>query len=57
MHYFPIGATGTQENAASARGLLVQNHEAITPVFLHVERPDDQRHGRGRGAHRRPTRC
>ena len=26
-------------HAASARGLLVQNHEAITPVFLHVNGP------------------
>jgi hypothetical protein len=39
MHYFGIGATGTQPNAASARGLLVQNHEAITPIFLHVNGP------------------
>ncbi|HET9024178.1 MAG TPA: alkaline phosphatase PhoX, partial [Burkholderiaceae bacterium] len=39
MHYFGVGATGTQTAAASARGLLVQNHEAITPIFLHVNGP------------------
>ncbi len=50
MHYFGIGATGTQANAASARGLLVQNHEAITPVFLHVNGPTIS--GTGPGAAR-----
>lgn len=39
MHFFGIGASGTRDNAASARGLLVQNHEAITPVFLHANGP------------------
>ncbi|HEX5638752.1 MAG TPA: PhoX family phosphatase [Burkholderiaceae bacterium] len=50
MHFFPIGATGRQENAASARGLLVQNHEAITPAFLHVNGPTIS--GTGAGAAR-----
>ncbi len=35
MHYFGLGANGQFSAAASDRGLLVQNHEAITPLFLH----------------------
>ena len=36
MHYFGLGANGAYNASASDRGLLVQNHEAITPAFLHV---------------------
>ncbi|MGB2818887.1 MAG: PhoX family phosphatase, partial [Burkholderiaceae bacterium] len=48
MYFFPIGASGTEKteenekhekNALRARGLLVLNHEAITPAFLHVNGP------------------
>ena len=35
MHYFGLGADGRYNAAASDRGLLVMNHEAITPSFLH----------------------
>jgi secreted PhoX family phosphatase len=37
MHYFGIGADGKYSAAASDRGLLVLNHEAITPAFLHKD--------------------
>ena len=36
MHYFGMGSTGAYNPNASDRGLLVMNHEAITPSFLHV---------------------
>jgi secreted PhoX family phosphatase len=36
MHYFGMGADGRWSPDASDRGLLVINHEAITPAFLHV---------------------
>jgi secreted PhoX family phosphatase len=39
MHYFGLGSSGTYSAAASDRGLLVINHEAITPLFLHVNGP------------------
>ena len=32
MHLFGMGAAGAYSPAASDRGLLVINHEAITPV-------------------------
>ncbi len=35
----PSARPAPSENASSARGLLVQNHEAITPVFLHINGP------------------
>jgi secreted PhoX family phosphatase len=35
MHYFGMGTGNTYNPNASDRGLLVQNHEAITPAFLH----------------------
>ncbi len=35
MSYFGMGAGGQYNAGASDRGLLVQNHEAITPSFLH----------------------
>jgi len=35
MHYFGLSSTGTFSPTASDRGLLVLNHEAITPSFLH----------------------
>ena len=35
MHYYGLGADGKYSSTASNRGLLVQNHEAITPSFLH----------------------
>jgi len=38
MHWFGLGAGGFSSNA-SDRGLLVQNHEAITPLFLHANGP------------------
>ncbi len=38
MHYFGLGAGGYAP-MASDRGLLVQNHEAITPLFLHAKGP------------------
>ncbi len=39
MHYFGISASGAYDVNASDRGLLVMNHEAITPLFLHVNGP------------------
>jgi secreted PhoX family phosphatase len=39
MHYFGMGAGGAYSSTASDRGLLVMNHEAITPAFLHVNGP------------------
>ncbi|KTT18768.1 PhoX family protein [Pseudacidovorax intermedius] len=35
MTYFGMGAGGTWAPSATDRGLLVMNHEAITPAFLH----------------------
>ena len=35
MHYFGLSASGTFSPTSSDRGLLVMNHEAITPAFLH----------------------
>ena len=35
IYYFGLSANGTFSATSSDRGLLVQNHEAITPVFLH----------------------
>ena len=35
MHYFGVGSGGQFSAGASDRGLLVMNHEAITPAFLH----------------------
>ncbi len=35
IQYFGLSANGTYSATSSDRGLLVQNHEAITPVFLH----------------------
>ena len=35
IHYFGLSANGTFAATSSDRGLLVQNHEAITPAFLH----------------------
>ena len=39
MHYFGLGADGKWSGTANDRGLLVQNHEAITPLFLHPTGP------------------
>lgn len=39
MHYFGLGAAGRWDANAADRGLLVQNHEAITPMFLHPNGP------------------
>ena len=36
MHYFGVSAGGAYSAGASDRALLVQNHEAITPAFLHA---------------------
>lgn len=35
MHYFGMGSNGAYNPQASDRGLLVMNHEAITPAYLH----------------------
>ncbi len=35
IQYYGIDANGRYAAAGSTRGLLVQNHEAITPMFLH----------------------
>ncbi len=35
IQYFGLGRDGRYSSAASTRGLLVMNHEAITPPFLH----------------------
>jgi uncharacterized protein len=35
LHYFGLGDDGRYSATASTRGLLVTNHEAITPMFLH----------------------
>ena len=35
MHFFGMSASGTYDPNGSDRGLLVMNHEAITPAFLH----------------------
>ncbi|HEY0848185.1 MAG TPA: PhoX family phosphatase [Noviherbaspirillum sp.] len=39
MHYFGLGADGKYSPNASDRGLLVMNHEAITPAYLHAAGP------------------
>jgi secreted PhoX family phosphatase len=39
MHYFGLGSGNTPDAASSTRGLLVINHEAITPLFLHPAGP------------------
>ncbi len=35
LHYFGLGSNGRCHNGCSNRGLLVMNHEAITPAYLH----------------------
>ena len=35
IQFFGVGGDGRYSASASARGLLVMNHEAITPPFLH----------------------
>jgi uncharacterized protein len=35
MHYFGMNAAGQYDAKSSTRALLVMNHEAITPAFLH----------------------
>lgn len=39
MHYFGMGSNSQYSPDASDRGLLVMNHEAITPGFLHANGP------------------
>jgi uncharacterized protein len=39
MFFFGLGSGATPDPNASARGLLVMNHEAITPLFLHPTGP------------------
>ena len=39
IQYFGMGSAGTYSPGASDRGLLVMNHEAISPLFLHVNGP------------------
>ena len=36
IEYFGLGANGRPAPTSSTRALLVQNHEAITPMFLHA---------------------
>jgi len=36
IEYFGLGASGRANPSSSTRALLVQNHEAITPMFLHA---------------------
>ena len=36
MEYFGLSATGTRDPNSSDRGLLAQNHEAITDQYLHA---------------------
>jgi len=37
MQYFGLGADGKYSASGSDRGLLVMNHEAITPAYLHKD--------------------
>jgi secreted PhoX family phosphatase len=39
IDYFGLGADGKYAPNSTNRGLLVQNHEAITPIFLHRNGP------------------
>ncbi|WP_370264177.1 PhoX family phosphatase [Limnobacter sp.] len=39
MYFFGLGANNTWDPNVSDRGLLVINHEAITPLFLHANGP------------------
>jgi secreted PhoX family phosphatase len=39
MHYFGLGANGKHDAASASRALLVMNHEAITPAYLHTKGP------------------
>lgn len=39
MYFFGIGSDNTWDPEESTRGLLVINHEAITPEYLHVNGP------------------
>jgi secreted PhoX family phosphatase len=39
IDYFGLGADGKYGPSSTNRGLLVQNHEAITPIFLHRNGP------------------
>jgi len=39
IEYFGLGADGKYSATANDRGLLVMNHEAITPIFLHRTGP------------------
>ena len=39
MHFFGMSAAGKFSAEVSDRGLLVQNHESITPMFLHPRGP------------------
>lgn len=36
MHFFGLGSDGKYSSSASDRGLLVMNHESITPNYLHA---------------------
>ncbi|WP_151632363.1 PhoX family protein [Noviherbaspirillum aerium] len=36
MHFFGLGSDGKHSTSASDRGLLVMNHESITPSYLHA---------------------
>lgn len=39
IDYFGLGSDGKYAPNSTGRGLLVQNHEAITPIFLHRNGP------------------
>ncbi|RIV89838.1 PhoX family phosphatase [Aurantiacibacter xanthus] len=39
LHFFGLNAAGERDYSASARGILVQNHENITETYLHPNGP------------------
>lgn len=39
LYYFGLSATGARDDASSTRGVLAQNHENITDVYLHASGP------------------
>ncbi|MBS2013189.1 MAG: PhoX family phosphatase [Deltaproteobacteria bacterium] len=39
MYYFGLGSNGKKDDKRSDRALLVMNHEAITPAYLHANGP------------------
>ena len=37
MHYFGLSTAGAKSNISANRAILAVNHEALTPIFLHVD--------------------